>query len=69
MENSKQISINDLAVIKGLIETACTRGAFHANEMSTVGELYEKLTAFLDAILAQAQAEMSANTDQQGEVQ
>lgn len=69
MDNSSQISINDLAVIKGLIETACTRGAFHANEMRTVGELYEKLTAFLDAILAQAQAEMSAAAEQQGEGQ
>lgn len=67
-DTNTQISINDLAVLKGLIETSCTRGAFRADEMRTVGEIYEKLTAFLDAVLAQAQAEMSGNSDQQGEV-
>lgn len=60
MTTQTQITINDLAVIKNLIEVACTRGAFTAGEAKTVGEVYEKLNSFLDSILAQA--------DQQGEV-
>jgi hypothetical protein len=34
-----QITITDLAIIKKLIGVACERGAFRAEEMSTVGEL------------------------------
>lgn len=66
-DTSTQISINDLAVLKSLIEISCTRGAFRAEEMRTAGEIYDKLTAFLDAVLSQAQAEMAAQANQQGE--
>jgi uncharacterized protein YggE len=59
-----QITINDIAQIKELIDLACSRGAFRGAEAKTVGEIYEKLAAFLDAVIAQAQAE----ADQQGEV-
>jgi hypothetical protein len=53
MEN--QITVVDLARIKTILETACSRGAFQAAEMKTVGDVYEKLTAFLEAIVAQAE--------------
>jgi uncharacterized protein YggE len=59
-----QITINDIAQIKELIDLACSRGAFRGAEAKTVGEIYEKLAVFLDAVIAQAQAE----ADQQGEV-
>ena len=61
-----QLSITDLAVIKNAIDLACSRGAFRAAEMKTVGEIYEKLTAFLDTVVKQAEAEMQAG--QQGEL-
>jgi hypothetical protein len=66
MENQtpQSLSITDLAVIKNIIDLACERGAFRAAEMKTVGETYEKLTAFLTAVVAEAEA--NANT--QGEV-
>ena len=63
MEN--QLSITDLAVLKNVIDVACSRGAFKAGEMKQVGEIYEKLTAFLDAVVAQAEAQ----TQQQGDPQ
>ena len=63
MEN--QLSITDLAVLKNVIDVACSRGAFKAAEMKQVGEIYDKLTAFLDAVVAQAEAQ----TQQQGEPQ
>jgi len=63
MEN--QLSITDLAVLKNVIDVACSRGAFKAAEMKQVGEIYDKLTAFLNAVVAQAEAQ----TQQQGEAQ
>ena len=54
MENA-QLTIADLASIHALIDAACTRGAFKAPEMSRVGEIYDKLSRFLDAAAQQAQ--------------
>jgi len=56
MENA-QLTIADLASLKQLIDAACTRGAFRAAEMKSVGDVYEKLSAFLDAIVAQQKAQ------------
>jgi len=62
MENTQdvQITINDLALIKSLIDVSCTRGAFKADEMKSVGEVYDKLTAFLTLAVKQAE---EARTD------
>jgi hypothetical protein len=60
-----QITISDLATIKELIDLACTRGAFRGEEMTSVGEVYDKLTGFLNTVIAAAQAE----ANQQGEAQ
>jgi hypothetical protein len=54
MENA-QLTIADLASLHSLIDAACTRGAFKAPEMSRVGEIYDKLSRFLDAVTQQAQ--------------
>lgn len=59
-----QITVQDLIEIKNIIDLACSRGAFRGNEVRSVGEIYEKLTAFLDVVIAQAQAEAAP----QGEV-
>jgi len=61
-----QITVVDLARIKTMIETACSRGAFQAAEMKTVGEVYDRLTAFLETVVAQAQTDTENN---QGETQ
>lgn len=58
-----QITINDLVMVKDLIDLACSRGAYRGAEAKTVGEIYEKLTAFLDAVLAQAPAEAQSQGD------
>jgi hypothetical protein len=55
MENN--ITVADLNLIKNIIDLASTRGAFRAAEMKQVGEVYEKLTTFLDAVVAQAAAQ------------
>ena len=58
MENA-QLTIADLASLKQIIDAACTRGAFKAAEMKAVGDVYDKLSAFLDAVVAQQQAEQT----------
>lgn len=56
MENT-QITVADLNLLKNIIDLASTRGAFQASEMRQVGEVYEKLVAFLEAVVAQAAAQ------------
>jgi hypothetical protein len=77
MENtndSTQITIADLDTLKNIVDLASTRGAFRGAELTQVGAIYDKLTAFLDAIIAQAKAQEEANqaatpaaTESQGE--
>ena len=55
MDNNN-ITIADLNTIKNIIDLASTRGAFRAAEMQEIGEIYNRLTQFLDAVVAQAQA-------------
>lgn len=54
MENTaqNQITISDLDVLRNVIDLASSRGAFRANELQQVGELYNKLTRFLEAAVA-----------------
>lgn len=49
MENT-QLTINDLATIRNIIDLAVSRGAFRANEVRVVGEAYERLEAFLSTL-------------------
>ena len=72
--NSIQITIADLDTLKNIVDLASTRGAFRGAELTQVGAIYDKLTAFLDAIIAQAKAQEEANqaatpaaTESQGE--
>jgi hypothetical protein len=57
MENN--ITVTDLNLLKNIIDLAATRGAFQASEMKEVGEVYNKLAAFLEAVIAQAQENQS----------
>lgn len=43
------LSIQDLIQVVKLIQIANQRGAIHVNEMSSIGSLYDRLIAFLDA--------------------
>ena len=67
MEN-KEITIVDLNLLKNIIDLASTRGAFRAAEMKEVGEVYNKLTQFLDVVVAQAKAQVESQaSNNQGE--
>ena len=44
------LNITDLAAVKSIIDVATQRGAFKAAELESVGKVYNKLSAFLDAV-------------------
>lgn len=50
------VTISDLIVIRNVIDLASSRGAFRANELSTVGTVFDKLQAFLTEVEEQAKA-------------
>jgi hypothetical protein len=68
MENSS-LTLADMAALKTLIELASERGAFRAPELSSVGTIYNKLSAFLTATQAQVAAQAEATEPTQGESQ
>lgn len=72
MENTTQptqITVNDLDSIRTIIDVAFKRGAFSASEAAEVGSIYNKLSSFLEAVVAQAtpgQEAGAATTESQG---
>lgn len=46
-EAQAELTINDLAAMKSIIDVASQRGAFKPNEMVPVGTVYAKLEKFL----------------------
>ena len=64
------ITIADLDLLRQIVDLASSRGAFRGPELKQVGEVYDKLTRFLEqAVAAQKDAEsVSADsTTPQGE--
>jgi ribosomal protein L15 len=54
---STELSVNDLNAMKVIIDIASSRGAFKPNEMVAVGQTYNKLETFLNAVAAQQKAQ------------
>ena len=46
----QELTVQDLGVLKTIIEVAQSRGAFKANELEAVGKTYSKLESFLASI-------------------
>jgi hypothetical protein len=71
MENTtntpvQDITIADLDLLRQIVDLASTRGAFKGAELTQVGIVYDKLTRFLEAAVAHAQAQQDAQqTDEQ----
>ena len=47
----EQLTVNDLIVIKNVFDVCSARGAFKAEEFQTVGQVYTKLSNFLNTIM------------------
>ena len=51
-KNQAELTVQDLAALKQIIDIASQRGAFRPNEMIAVGQTYTKLETFLNAVSA-----------------
>lgn len=51
---SVDLTISDLKAIQNIIDAVTQRGAFRANELAAVGEVYNRLTAFIDSVTKKA---------------
>ena len=60
------LTVQDLSMIKNIIDVASTRGAFKANEMEQVGTTYNKLEAFLGAVEQQSQQKEATGDQKNG---
>jgi len=60
MDNPTQITVVDLDLLRNIVDLACRRGAFNGAEVKQVGEVYEKLSNFLQAVVEQAKAQEEA---------
>lgn len=52
-QQGAELTVQDLTALKSIIDVASQRGAFKPNEMLTVGQVYNKLDAFLSAVAQQ----------------
>jgi hypothetical protein len=49
MENNQPtLDLNDLRILREIVSQCSQRGAFRAEEFTTIGNVYDKLTAFLE---------------------
>ena len=60
------MNVNDLATMANIIDICTQRGAFRGNELKQVGELFDKITAFVKD--AQEKAEAAEKAAEEGEV-
>ena len=60
-QSATDLNIGDLRNIALVMDVASTRGAFRANEMATVGLIYNKLQAFLAKVAPETKPEDAAN--------
>lgn len=52
-QESTELTLNDLAAMKMIIDIAAQRGSFKPNEMILVGQTYTKLATFLESVSKQ----------------
>lgn len=45
-----ELSVTDLINLRAIIDVASRRGAFRAEEMSSIGTVFDKLNTFLNAV-------------------
>ena len=64
-KQAPELTITDLQNVRAVIDIAATRGAFKAAEMAAVGNVFNKLDTFLNAVVpAQAAPAEAAGQEQ-----
>lgn len=61
------LTINDLILLKRIVEATAERGAFKAVEMEDVGRVYKKLASFVDATVAQIEGQQESTEGGEGQ--
>lgn len=56
-QQGAELTVQDLTALKSIIDVASQRGTFKPNEMMAVGQVYNKLDAFLNAVATEQQAQ------------
>lgn len=54
-QQTVDLNVQDLNILRGIIDLAAGRGAFKPSEMAAVGQVYNKLNAFLEGVSKQGQ--------------
>lgn len=54
-QQSVDLNVQDLNMLRSIIDLASSRGAFKAAEMAAVGAVYNKLNGFLESVAKQGQ--------------
>ncbi len=54
-QQSVDLNVQDLNMLRSIIDLASSRGAFKAAEMAAVGAVYNKLNGFLEGVAKQGQ--------------
>ena len=62
------VSVNDLVNVYNIIDLASKRGAFQANELSSVGAVANKVKEFVDHVQAAQKAAADAEGGENAEV-
>ena len=60
------LTIGDLRLVARIIQVSSERGAIRANEMATVGDLYNRLVEFLNAVQPQQPAKAEGEAPAEG---
>lgn len=64
-EAPASLSIQDLANLKQIIDVVSSRGAFKADEMTVVGNTYNRLVAFLRSVAPAAPAKATEEAEEE----
>jgi glutamine amidotransferase PdxT len=59
-DQGPQLTIADLQNLRGIIDVAVRRGAFGAQEASSVGAVFDRLNSFLNAVAPAPTADQTA---------
>ena len=54
-QQGAELTVQDLQALKNIIDVSTQRGAFKGSELMSVGQVYNKLEAFLGAVAQQQQ--------------
>ena len=68
-QQGPQLSIADLQNLRAVVDLAVRRGAFSGAEATSVGQVFDRVNTFLNAVAPAAQAPGSSQEDTPSEVQ